>query len=99
MGFTVTDGLTTDYGFDVTGCYVTVRGALTIRRLRPGEFEVESIASVYASEALYNAGKPALRHIRHVFSATTAELNSNLFRKIYTGLKATFTGPLVDVDE
>jgi hypothetical protein len=48
---------------------------------------------------LYNAGKPALRHIRHVFSATTAELNSNLFRKIYTGLKATFTGPLVDVDE
>lgn len=99
MGFIVTNGLTTDYGFDVSGCYVTVRGALTIRRLQPGAFEVESMAGVYTNEAAYNAGKPPLRHVRHTISATAAELNTNLFRKMYTGLKATFTGPLVDVDE
>jgi hypothetical protein len=91
MGITINDVLMLDCGMTVLNSYASIGSSrVVILKNETGMFHVKSTAMVYMSENAKETGKAAVESFACICVLSSAELEVNLYAKLYENLKSKF---------
>ena len=97
MGFIINDTVEVgDFGQSLSGLYATLSSKIDTRKVG-NDYRVRGMLKIYFNKQAYLDGKRYLAASTKEVTAVAADLDNNLFTKLYTDIKTEYTSTTDDL--